>query len=564
MATKFQLTHAGDNGNQNFRFGLLLNSPVVEAWQAKTIELLLENGQELVLVVMNGNPATQKPSFAHKFREYPFHQVLFRVWNRFFFKPDSKKSQDISSSIISATTLKCVTYKKGLAQYFDQQSLEEIKSHQLDFLLRFGFNIIRGEILQAARFGVWSFHHDDEQEIRGGPPGFWEFFYKKPSNGVILQQLTDALDKGIILKKVWFPVVYHCYASHLDQLYFESSLLPLQVCRQMIKDQLFGCLSHSKAKIFHPPGNAVMMRFLLLGLWRRLSFHFNFLFRQEDWNIGLIHNTFNHDRTLSSEPEKIQWLKRNEKYVYLADPFVIDYENDTLLFAERFDYKQGKGNLVVLKQSEDFQQQHHLLDNRLHFSFPFVFKIDTTLYCIPECYQSNSIQLYTFDSQNTRLVFKQNLLEGFQAVDPILFEYEQRWWMFFTTKTLPSVHLYAFYSDQPFGDFMPHANNPIKTDIRSARNAGMPFVKNGDLYRPTQDCSLHYGRAVNLCQVVDLSPTTFEEKIVNRYENDGLSEYSNGLHTLNFVSKMIAIDGKRFITTLYGFRHQLNQRLKLR
>lgn len=563
MATKFQLTPSIYNDNQNFRFGLLLNSPFVEAWQSKTIELLLENGHELVLVVMNGNPANQKPSLVQKIREYPFNQALFRVWNRFFFKPDSKNSIDISSKLIDTTVLRCVTYKKGLAQYFDQYSLEEIKSHQLDFILRFGFNIIRGEILQAARFGVWSFHHDDEQEIRGGPPGFWEFFYKKPSNGVILQQLTESLDKGFILKKVWFPVIDHCYASHLDQLYFESSLLPLQVCRQ-IKDQTIGSLSLSKAKIFHPPGNVVMTQFLLLGFWRRLVFHFDFLFRQEDWNIGLIHSAFTPDQLLPSESEKIQWLKRNEKSVYLADPFVLEHENDILLFAERFDYKQGRGSLVALKQSEDFRQHHPLLDDRLHFSFPFVIKIDETIYCIPECYQSNSVRLYTYDSQNTRLIFKQNLLEGFHAVDPILFEHKQRWWLFFTTKALPSVHLYAFHSDQPFGNYVPHANNPVKTDIRSARNAGMPFVKNGQLFRPTQDCSLHYGRAINLCQVIDLSPTTFEEEIVNRFENHPMSNYSNGLHTLNFSSNVIAIDGKRYTTTFYGFKHQLNQRLKLR
>lgn len=563
MATKFQLTSTGLNGNQSFRFGLLLNSPVVEAWQAKTIELLLANGHELVLVVMNGNPTERSQSFVRKLMAYPYRYLFFRVWNRYFFKPESKKSVDISSKIRHATHLKCITYKKGVAQYFDQESLEKIKSVQLDFLLRFGFNIIRGEILQAARFGVWSFHHDDEQEIRGGPPGFWEFLFKKTSNGVILQQLTDALDKGIILKKVWFPVIYHDYKSHLDQLYFESCLLPLQVCRQ-IKEEPIGSLSQSQAKIYHPPLNGVLVYFLVLGFYRRLSFHLNFLLRQEDWNIGLINDTFSLDKPIDHKAEAAQWLPRKKKTVYFADPFLLEHENDQLLFAERFDYEQGKGSLVLLKQSENYRHAHPILDADFHFSFPFIFKNEETIYCIPECYESNSVQLYTYDSQDTRLIFKKNLVEGFQAIDPILFEHEKRWWLFFTIKAMPSVHLYAFYSDQPFGNFTPHANNPIKTDIRSARNAGKPFVENGKLFRPSQDCSSHYGRAVNICQIVDLSPTTFEEKIVSRIGPNASSSYPSGLHTFNYTTKTIVFDGKRFVTTWQGFKHQLNQKLRLR
>jgi len=61
-------------------------------------------------------------------------------------------------------------------------------------LLRFGFYILRGEILTAAKHGVWSYHHGDSDEYRGGPSGFWEMYERNPLSGVILQVLTDKVD----------------------------------------------------------------------------------------------------------------------------------------------------------------------------------------------------------------------------------------------------------------------------------------------------------------------------------------------------------------------------------
>ena len=48
-----------------------------------------------------------------------------------------------------------------------------IKSKNLDILFRRDFRILKGEILNSARFGIWSFHHGDNDHFRGLPPGFW-------------------------------------------------------------------------------------------------------------------------------------------------------------------------------------------------------------------------------------------------------------------------------------------------------------------------------------------------------------------------------------------------------
>ena len=560
MLKRFELTYNNPELNQAFKFGLLLNSPIVETWQAETIQLLLKEGHQLEVVVLNIEEQVKKTFFQY-IKDYPYNRFLFRIWNRFIFRPKSKKSVDISHIIENAATLKVIPLKKSVASYFSEHDVDEVKSYKLDFLLRFGFNILRGDILNAAKFGVWSFHHDDEQEYRGSPPGFWEFIHNKPQNGIILQRLTEELDKGYILKKIWLPVINHSYKSHLDQLYFESCMMPSLVCRQLNQPDFEALASTSKARIYTPPGNLKMFGFLFLLIYRRLAFHLNFLFIQEDWHIAFLESN---KPFFQSNDQKLNWLDRKEKASYLADPFIFDHKADTYLIAEHFDYQTGKGSLVAFKSSEGFKKQHSLLNEEKHYSFPFVLKRNEEIYCIPECYESNAVKLYHFDSTEMKLVFVKDILEGYQAVDPVIFSFEDKWWLFFTIKSMPSVHLYAFFSNEPFGNYLPHNNNPIKTDIRSARNAGTPYFENGKLFRPSQDCSSHYGRAVNICEITALSPTTFKEKVIDRIEPVINGKYPKGLHTINRTSSKTIIDGKRFTFSLYGLRHQLLQKLKRR
>ncbi|GAG66909.1 unnamed protein product, partial [marine sediment metagenome] len=95
----------------------------------------------------------------------------------------------------------------------------------------------------------------------------------------------------------------------------------------------------------------------------------------------------------------------------------------------------------------------------------------------------------------------------------------------------------------------PHASNPIKVDVRSARPAGNPFYHNGNFYRPSQDCSEIYGGKIVLNRITRLSPTEFKEEKVNvigPYKN---SPYPDGIHTISSVGDMTIIDGfqRKFI-----------------
>lgn len=557
MEKRFVLTSGPVEEKAVFRFGLLLNGNTLEAWQAETIRLLIAEGHHLVFVGLNAR-GKKNESLTGKLMNYPYDRLLFRLWNRFIFKPSAKSPTNVNSLIAGASVIPLYATVKGSSTFFSDADVSKVKSFKMDFILRFGFNIVRGSILDAAKFGIWSFHHDDEMKYRGGPPGFWEFMKKEADNGVILQRLTNQLDKGIILQKNWYPVIYHSYTAHLNQLYNESTKLPLQYCRQLQSGKVIETPSTTNAMIYHPPRNLKMVQYAFLSVFRRIGFHLKDIFRQEDWHIGF--EEFHDDPDYMSY-DLFQKISRRSRTTYLADPFIISHRGETYLFAEEFDYKNGKGKLVVAKKSEGYAQFYTALEDKHHYSFPFVIENEGNLYVVPECFESGEVKIFKFDTISLKLDFVQTLLKGFAAVDPILFSRDGRWWLLFTLKSMPSVHLYVFYAESLFGEYKPHLNNPVKSDIRSARNAGASFTKDSKLFRPAQDCSVHYGRAVNICEITELSESCFSEIISKRIEPIKQSGYSKGLHTYNVSKNVCVVDGKRYISTCYGFLHSLKKKI---
>lgn len=101
---------------------------------------------------------------------------------------------DCSSMLAGIESIEVEPIGKKFIHKFPPEALEKIRAADLDVILRFGFNILSGEILTVARYGVWSYHHGDNDYYRGGPPHFWELVEKAPLSGVILQVLTEELD----------------------------------------------------------------------------------------------------------------------------------------------------------------------------------------------------------------------------------------------------------------------------------------------------------------------------------------------------------------------------------
>jgi len=133
------------------------------------------------------------------------------------------------------------------------------------------------------------------------------------------------------------------------------------------------------------------------------------------------------------------------------------------------------------------------------------------------------------------------------AVDTTLFFHYNKWWLFTSidgTNGISggSTELYLYYSDDPFSDdWKSHPCNPVISDVRTARPAGNIFVQDGKIYRPSQDCSVRYGKGFNLNQITLLSETDYDEILVEKVE-PSWNKRLKGAHTFNFDNDFTIID----------------------
>ncbi len=542
---------------KGLKFGVMCSGTAFQKWQAEAIHLLRENDHELSLLIIDGRVSQaqedEKPGRAR--HKYSF---LWRLANRFLFKHEQKAIVEMEPELHNITRRVCWVTEQNFSEYFPEDDLKAIKSANLDFILRFGFNIIRGEILNAATYGVWSFHHDDENKYRGGPPGFWPIMKNDSVSGAVMQRLTDRLDAGIILKKAWLKTLLHSYRTNLDVLLFVSSAWPSDIANQIIAKGYDAVRpSGTSAPIYKVPGNFTMFIFLLKLFRNRIVFYWNDLFRAERWNIGIINRSVQELVFSNTEVrrEDVLWMRERSSRNYFADPAGFIEENKVHILMEDYSYSKNKAHIseaVYDPYSNSFSVPLKSIESKEHLSYPFIFVHGENIYCLPESYRYGYIGLYKRNYSEGIFVEDHVLLDHIDAVDPTLINHHDKWWLFLTLRKYSNTHLYIYYADELDGEYKPHPANPVKIDIRSARPAGLPFIHEGQLYRPAQDCSESYGKRVAINRIVKLTETEFDEEFVKYIGPLKNSRYTKGFHTVFGLGRFTLIDAKR---SKFNFSH---------
>lgn len=547
--------------HQNLRFGIMCSGYEFQSWQAESIKILLENQQQCALLIFDNNLIETK-SFFRKSTRFFGKNALFNFYQRFFLRPSAKEIKSLSNELKDVPGIKCKTEKKKFSQYFSDDEISKIKEYNLDFILRYGFSIIKGEILNSAKYGVWSFHHDDEQIYRGIPSGFWEIMENDAVNGAILQRLTNRLDGGVILKKGWFKTISHSYKGNVDQSLKSTSEWPWQVAKQIIQsgeDSIPTEESSSSAKIRFLPRNFVMLKFFIKLIMNKIRFHYRELFCPEDWALGIAKTNINDIIENGIDDKQIHWIKSDESNKYFADGFVFEKDNKLQIFCENYDYKAGPANLMCIdldKETFEIIDKKVVLDNQSHLSFPYVFKFENKIYCLPEASASGKLELYKWNSEHKSLDFVKTLLPDYAAVDPAIFYHNDKWWIFANELNNSNTLLNIFHSDNLKGPYFPHHQNPVKTDIRSSRSAGKIVKNDNDVLRPAQDSALTYGSRIVISKILKLSENEFKEEAFAFLSPENFRKYNKGLHTLSFSENYVLIDAKRFKFNWYNFIRQ--------
>ncbi|MEA2688662.1 MAG: hypothetical protein QOD51_1269 [Candidatus Eremiobacteraeota bacterium] len=295
-----------------------------------------------------------------------------------------------------------------------------------------------------------------------------------------------------------------------------------------------------------PLGPLSRMRFTA-SLGRRLAAGvLTALLEVDEWNVGLVRGDA--AQLLSSEPLDVRWLPDPPSLTYIADPFLVERGGVRALFVETFDYRDERGAIeaLVLDENDDIVRRARVIDIATHLSYPYPLEIDGQLYLVPENCAGGEVALYRCTSFPDRWEREAALFPAFDGVDTTLFPHDGRWWAFCTRYSRGStLALNAFFAGSPRGPWSPHALNPIVVDVASARPGGQPFIVDGALYRPAQDCSQSYGGGLVIARIDELTPTAYREEIVQRHDARALGRWNGGIHTVSFARDRIVIDGKR-------------------
>lgn len=523
--------------------------------------LELAEAEVSLLVVRAPGPRRRPTQFLRDWRH-----LVWNLYNKGYVERRSvaSSSVDLEQELSDVPEVVCLPERVGrYGEGIADRDLERIREAQLDVLIRFSFGILKGGILDSARFGVWSFHHGDEREYRGQPPGFWEMVDGQPTVGAILQRLTERLDAGTVLHRGVFRVSPQSYRRTRDELFLGSSDFVKVAMKELSlgHDERFVAEpSTTSAPVKRTPGNLTVAGFLLRQVRSFMGSQWRGVTRASKWSIGW--GPGGPEAVLSGKLPELDWVPEQGSDRYLADPFLDPSGSTSTVLVEDYDHVSNSGVISAVDLDGD-RKARVVIDTGVHASYPYLFDCAGDTMCVPETYEAGEVRLYRSVSWPDRWERVGTLLEDIEALDPTVFEHEDRWWLFCTLAGPESnTKLHVFHSPSLTGDWVPHALNPVKTSVVSSRPAGTPFVVDGRLYRPSQDSSISYGGGITINRLERLTPDSFSETEVAHLAPDPGSRYSEGIHTLAVRRDMIVVDGRRDVFNLASAKRELTARAR--
>lgn len=545
---------AAGRPGQRIRVGILLDSLTVSAWVARIIDDIQRSAfAEVALVVVNQTP--HRPRSVRRLveeRDRLLYDLYTTLDARLFRVPhDPFRRCDVERSLAGVPVLAVMPERTKHADYFPADALRAIRAAELDVALRFGFRILRGDVLGIARHGVWSFHHGDNAVNRGSPPGFWEVVQREPVTGSILQVLTPDLDAGRVLYRSWSSTHGYSVFRNRARNYNKTAAFALRALRDLHRCGRVPLADASAASGYRPythpmyrsPSNREMLSILPRLAVRMSRAALRKALYRGSWMLAY---KISESRRL---PERLYDFKPllPPSGAFWADPFAITHDGRRYVFFEEWVRRAERAHISVLEILPDGSTSPpaRVLERPYHLSYPFVFEWEGSYYMVPETSANRTVELYRCTRFPYEWRFESVLLDDVEAVDATLHEVDGTWWMFVSmaepgASLLDEVHLY--HADSPLGPWRPHARNPVKSDIRNARPAGRLFRHGADLMRPAQDGSVRYGYAVTLNRITRLTPDEYREEEVGKV----LPRWHKGIcgtHTFNHHDGLTVIDG---------------------
>ena len=535
--------------NQKLKLGLLLDSFDVPSWVDTVIRRVVdENYGEFVLVVLN--------AVSDKSQKDDGSPIVYSIYNRideklFTKEPNPFTLKNVTELFSNVPTIKATPIKKDNNLFLSESDIQYIKEYDLDILVKFGFEDVQFETSDISKYGTWFYYHGDDRIMKGGPPGFWEAVENWSETGSDLLATGGKFSPNRVLFRSHFmtyplsPARHRCY-----YFWAAASFLPRQIsllqrvgeekyCQETEK---FNKTPLREIKKYQAPSNFSTLISIGKIATRLIKEFIQRNLYSNQWFL-----LFSLKKDVSDDfREFIKIMPSKDKF--WADPHVTQLNGKYYIFIEEYLNETNKGHISVIEVDKDgkWEPPVKILEKNYHLSYPFIFYLNDRFYMVPESRGNKTIDLYECTNFPHQWNFKQSLMENVSAVDTTIIYYSKKWWLFTgiaeNEAAAPNVELFLFYADDLFsGKWTAHPRNPIVSDVKSARPAGSLFLKDGKLFRPSQDCSKSYGYGFDLNEIEVLTETEYCEKKILSIRPDW-DKKIEGTHTFAKQGNLTVID----------------------
>lgn len=551
------------------RVGLMVDSLDQPAWIRRTIEeIATSTCATLVLVVVRADDASAVRRRGFSLSQWKY--LLFAAYERFdrrWFhdgRLDPFERTSIAPLVAGVNRVQ-ETMMAPAGGDLSPGTIADIRAHDLDVMLRFGFGTMREAPLGMAKHGIWSIDAKPEFDTVQPLGGFWEVMHGSPiTESTLEMEPAGGGTRRIIYRSYGSTSPVSVWKTRRERYWKVASFVGRKL-RDLSEQGDAGIIAVPSAQPQSVggqnaarPSNSrllamlprVAARYAALQIGRKACFDqwsvaYNFSVR-EPAEPGVPETAFGHFRLLTPPRDRL-W----------ADPFPVFHRGNYYLFLEEMYFAQNKGHISVVQFENGHALQPELaLDTPHHLSYPFVLQWRGEMFLIPESARAGdspteraqlSIPVFRARDFPHDWVQEAAMLENLEVFDPTLAEIDGRWWLFCTRGELGASswdELHLFHGPTPFGPWTAHRRNPVKSDVRSARPAGRLYRRGGEWYRPAQDCSVRYGYGMSINRITRLTPTEYEEVVVEHIAPD----WTRGLigtHTLNAAGRLTVVDGIR-------------------
>jgi hypothetical protein len=535
--------------SRKLKIGLFLDSFLVPAWTYSALQYVL-NGKssEFKLIILNDDYGRNTYTNRNKWLYSIFNQIDEKIFTK---EPDPFKLRDCRELMGEVPVINASPIHLDNSCILKEADARKIQGYELDILIKFGFENLRLESINLSKYGTWFYVHSDPRQRKGGPAGFWEVVERWPETGSALLAVGgESFSTRVLYQSNFFT--YPLSPARHRSYYFWATTPFLQrqieflyrygVEKFLSNTKKFNALPYREIENAAVPSNLITAISIAKIITRLIHEALKRIFYFDQWFLLFSFKRDGkggfgtYDRLMPSKDK------------FWADPHVIQIQEKYYIFIEEFSLSKNKGYIAVIEMDEsgNWKAPVPVLERDYHLSYPFIFNWLGKYYMIPESAEHRTIDLYECVEFPYKWRFKQNLMNNIKAVDTTMLYYGGKWWLFTAIAeneaAAPHFELFLFYADSPFTDnWIAHPLNPVASDVKNARPAGDVFIRDGKLFRPSQDCSKTYGYGFDLNEIVILSDTEYLERKIKSVRPDGRTKIF-ATHTYAKQENLTVID----------------------